>query len=128
MSPHHFFFFTSILSLTNCLRLRLRPHPHPHAHAHAHTHTHTQVALVEFRSRQTVGLAAVDALSPQLVLSQFSDNYMYTNALMMLSRFDPVTVLMSDTAADSTLLKLVQTEVRTAYNGAYMFCNYYSSC
>ncbi len=58
-------------------------------------------------------MAAIDLADPQLVLSQFADNHLYTNTLMMLHRYDPVTVLMSDTAADSALYRLIHSEVRT---------------
>jgi DNA mismatch repair ATPase MutS len=72
------------------------------------------VALVEFRSRQTVGLAAIDLASSHLTLTQFADNHLYTNTLATLGRYEPVAILMSDTAADTALYRLVRAEVRKA--------------
>lgn len=69
---------------------------------------------MEFRNRQSVGVAALDMLNPKLLLSQFSDNHMYTHTLMLLSHYDPVTILMSDTATDSALYGLIQSEHQLA--------------
>lgn len=59
-----------------------------------------------------MGLAALDLNAPsKLVLSQFSDNQMYTNMLMLLNQLEPAEILMSDTAAESSLHNIVTNEV-----------------
>lgn len=69
------------------------------------------VAVVEFRNRSTVGIAAMDLQKPSLILTQFSDNQMYSNALMLLNQYDPCEILMSDTATGSALFNTIKSEV-----------------
>jgi hypothetical protein len=45
--------------------------------------------LCEFRSRQLVGLAAIDTTQRALVLCQYGDNQTYSNTIMWLHQFMP---------------------------------------
>ena len=55
-----------------------------------------------------VGIAAMDLRSPEMVLSQFSDNQTYVMTAAMLHRCEPLEVLFPSTMAGSALVLAVQ--------------------
>eukprot|EP00808_Paulinella_micropora_P018136 g61784.t1 len=68
------------------------------------------VALAELRSRQVVGFCAMDRRGRDLILYQFSDNPSYTAVCTLLHKYDPMEILMADTAVDSALYKIIVKE------------------
>ncbi|XP_058464100.1 mutS protein homolog 4-like [Malaya genurostris] len=70
-------------------------------------------AIAEGRGHATleIGISAVDISAPVLQMTQFSDNFWYSNALTLLQAFDPVVIFFSDHSLDcqaSTLSSVIQ--------------------
>lgn len=53
--------------------------------------------------------------SPSLYLAQYADNSMYSTTLTILNGWDPVEVLLSDTAEGSALHNVIRSEVSLWY-------------
>lgn len=92
----------------------LKPHAFLHlityvfGHACMHIYRYTCIHVCVCDSQ--VGLAAMDLRTSSLQLSQFRDNQVYTNLMMVLNTYDPTEILMSSTMENSTMLTLIKDE------------------
>jgi len=72
------------------------------------------LSVVEFRNRQLVGIAAIDLGDPRIYIAQYADNPIYTTTSMLINQFDPVEILVSDTAVETTLYRIIREEFQLA--------------
>lgn len=58
-----------------------------------HIESHA-VALVQYRTRNELGIAALNLHRPELVLFQFTDNQTFSNTMRLLNFFDPQEIIL----------------------------------
>ena len=65
------------------------------------------VAVIENKAKE-IGIAAMDLRTPEMMLSQFSDNQTYVMASATLHRYEPIEILLPSTMAGSSLVTALQ--------------------
>lgn len=82
-----------------------------------HTESHA-VALVQYRTRNELGIAALNLHRPELVLFQFTDNQTFSNTMRLLNFFDPQEIILPHSCGTGSLfiIFLIKNEKRNIHN------------